>query len=138
MLRLVVEGAVGYYDVGRSALVQLGGFVEFWVVGAGHDVRQLRAGLPELVLLGDLFCVGHDVSLWHLLGFWASSVVDLVAGVRVGVYRGVLLLFLLDDASAGEDVEACLRLGEDLSILVLFEADVLLFCLLLGWLCLVD
>lgn len=138
MLRLVVEGAVGYYDVGRSALVQLRGFVELWVVGAGHDVRQLRAGLPELVLLGDLFCVSHDVSLWQLLGFWTSSVVDLVAGVRVGVDRGVLLLFLLDDASAGEDVEACLRLGEDLSILVFFEADVLLLCLLLGWLRLVD
>lgn len=65
--------------------MHFGGFVEFWVVGAGHDVRQLGAGLPELVLLGDLFCVRHDVSFRQLLGFGTSCVVDLVAGVRVGV-----------------------------------------------------
>ena len=135
MLGLVVEGAVGDDDVG---LVRLGGIVHFWVVGAGHDVRQLRAGLPELVLLGDLFCVRHDVAPWQLLGLWTPRVVDLVAGVRVGVDRGVLLLLLLDDAAASEDVETCLGLGEDLAVLVFFEADVFLLGLFLGGFGLVD
>lgn len=118
--------------------MHFGGFVELWVVGASHDVRQLGAGLPELVLLSDLFCVRHDVSFRQLLGFWTSGIVDLVPRVCVGVDRGVLLLLLLDDATTGKDVEACLCLGEDLSILMFFEADVLLLCLLLGRFCFVD
>ena len=138
MLRLVVEGAVGYYDIRWSALLQLARFVRLWVLRTGHDVRQLGAGLPEFVLLGDLFGVGHDVSLRQLLGFGASCVVDLVAGVRVGVDRGVLFLLFLDDSAASQDVEARLGLGEDLSILVLFEADILFLGLLLGRLGLVD
>lgn len=85
MLRLVVKGAVGDDDVGR-ALVQFGGLVHLWVVGAGHDMGQLRAGLPELVLFCNFFRMRHDIPLWQLLGLWASCVVNFVAGVSVGVY----------------------------------------------------
>lgn len=80
------------------------------------------------VLLGDFLGVERDLPAFLVVGFGALCVVDLVlggAGVDAELALGFVDVF-------GLDVELGLGFGEGLSVLVLLEADVLLFLLFLG------
>lgn len=77
--------------------------------------------------------MGHDVLvLGDYLCLWTLGVVDLIAGIMTIAQIAVFFLLLLDDSSPREDVESCLGLGDNLSILMFLQADVLFLACLLG------
>lgn len=128
MVALVVECAVGDEDVGGRALL-----LGLALLGAHHDQGQLAGRLPDLLLLDDLLGVrGPVLGALVVAGLRLLDVVDLVAVVVRAAVHVVVLLLALGDGSAREDVEAGLRLGDQVAVLVLLETDVLLLELLLG------
>lgn len=136
MVALVIESAVGDYDVGGMGF----GLLAFLLLRPHHNQGKLSGGLPYIFFLQYLFSVGW-VGLGALVvaGVGTLFVVDFVAGVMCSVGVGLLLFLLMDDACSSHNIEAGLRFGDDFSVLVFLKTDIFVLEILLsGFVALVD
>ena len=129
MITSIIKSAVGDKDIGWSSLL-----LTSTLLRTDHYQGKLSCWLPNLILLSYFLSIGGQIAIsLVILGFRLLDIVNLVSivmGTTIDI--AVSLFLLLSNGSIRHDIKASLSLRDELSILMLFKTQILLFDLFLS------
>ena len=133
MICPIVKSAIGNKDIRRSSLLLSPTLLV--LLRTNHYEGQLSSWLPNLVLLSNLLSICWPItSPLVVTRLWLFSIVDFVTVIMSATIHCLMLFFSLCNSTFSQNIEASLCFSDQLPILMLLEAHVLLLYLLLSWL----
>lgn len=100
MIGPIVKSAIGDEDISGSPLLLAPALLV--LLGSNHNEGELPSGLPNLILLGDLFCICRRITSPLIVArFGLLGIVDFVAVVMSTAVHGFVLLLPFGDGPFG-------------------------------------